>query len=734
MKQVFRRVIDRRGRVVIVELPEPYVGPDQVLVQSRYSLISSGTEMSTLKKTPVELAKQTLADPWMRNAVKQTVMSAGPTQSARRVWHEMITPREIGYSGAGTVVAFGSDVEGYQVGQTVAYAATGHAELAAPALNHVVPVPDNVDLREAAFVTVGGIAMQALRRADLQFGEVVAIYGLGLVGQLAARIALAAGCVVVGIDVNPRANELARQAGASFVVSPRDPEWKRQILDFTGKHGVDATIVCASSDSSEIINSSMEITRRQGRVVIVGYVKLDIHPKEFLYREIDLRYSRAYGPGSYHTGYEKGRLDYPFGYVRWTEKRNLAEVIRLLSTGAVSLEPLIGGVYDLDDVQSAFDAVQQGTLGGLAALIRYSDEEPERKATIEVNPRPGKEGVVGISLIGFGNHALAQHLPNLRAMKGVEIRGIASATGRNAAALAEKIDATIVTTDIQAVLDDPDTDGVVISTIQPEHYANLCAAIAADKAILVEKPLVTRVDHFQDILRRVEQARTEGREILLTVGLNRRYSPMIRRLRESVDGSIDSVTYTVTRPYLPPDHWSLDPVDGGGRLISEGEHFVDLCNLLIGQEPISVYARALGPVPDDLRTLCNYAVTIHYDRAVANITFDESGSADFPTERITVLAKGQVATLDDFGSLIVHGRKARKLGDGIGASMGHKEQLREFIAAIRGEKSSLLGWEGASLATLIVFAAEESIRTGDAINLAAFRASLLEGGDVVEPA
>jgi predicted dehydrogenase/threonine dehydrogenase-like Zn-dependent dehydrogenase len=724
MKQVFRRVIDRRGNVVVVELPEPYVGPDQVLVQSRYSLISSGTEMSTLAKTPVELAKQTLSDPWMRNAVKQTVLSAGMTQSARRIWHEMITPREIGYSGAGTVIAYGEDVEGFQVGQTVAYAATGHAELAAPAINHVVPVPDHVDLRHASFVTVGGIATQALRRADLQFGEVVAIYGLGLVGQLAARIALAAGCVVVGIDVNPKANALAKDAGASFVVNPRDPDWKRQILDSTGKHGVDATIVCASSDSSEIINASMEITRRQGRVVIVGYVKLDIHPKEFLYREIDLRYSRAYGPGSYHTGYEKGRLDYPFGYVRWTENRNLAEVIRLISVGAISLEPLIGGVYDLDDVQSAFDAVQQGTLGGLAALIRYSDAEPERKPTLEINPRPRKDGTVGISLIGFGNHVLAQHLPNLRAMRGVEIRGVASATGRNAAALAEKIDATIVTTDIQAVLDDPGTDGVLISTIQPEHYEHLRHAIEADKAILVEKPMVTTLDQFQDILRRME-----GKEILLTVGLNRRYSPMIRRLREAVDGQIDSVSYTVTRPYLPPDHWSLDPIDGGGRLISEGEHFVDLCNLLIDQAPVSVYARALGKVPDDLRTLCNYAVTIHYPTAVANITFDESGSADFPTERITVLAKGQVATLDDFGALTVHGKKVRKLGDGIGASMGHKEQLREFIAAIRGEKNSLLSWEGASLATLTVFAAQESIRTGEAVNLAAFRASLLSDDD-----
>ena len=228
---------------MLLDLPEPHLGADQVLVQSRYSLISSGTEMSTLAKTPVELAKQTLADPWMRSVVKQTVFSAGVAQTARRVWHEMVTPREIGYSGAGTVLAIGENVENLQAGQAVAYAATGHAELAAPTINHVVPVPDDVDLRHAAFVTVGGIAMQALRRADLQFGEVVAVYGLGLVGQLCARIALAAGCVVVGIDISPQANDIALAAGVSLVLDPRDPEWKRRLLDFTDKNGVSPGMV-----------------------------------------------------------------------------------------------------------------------------------------------------------------------------------------------------------------------------------------------------------------------------------------------------------------------------------------------------------------------------------------------------------------------------------------------------------------------------------------------------------
>jgi predicted dehydrogenase/threonine dehydrogenase-like Zn-dependent dehydrogenase len=719
MKQLVRRVIDRRGQVNVLDVPVPHVGPDQLLVQSHYSLISSGTESSTLAKTPTELVKQTISDPWMRHVVKQTMFATGLGQTARRVWHEMITPREIGYSGAGTVLGIGTNVEGFQVGQHVAYAATGHAEVTAPSINHVVPVPDEVDLRHAAFVTVGGIAMQSLRRADIQFGETVAVYGLGLVGQLCARIALAAGAVVIGVDINPAANELARDAGVQLVVDPSKPDWKRRILDYTDKNGVDATIICASSDSAEIINASMEITRRQGRVVIVGYVGLDIHPKNFLYREIDLRYSRAYGPGSYDAGYEKGRVDYPFGYVRWTEQRNLAEFIRQISTGAISIEPLIAGVYEIERAQEAFDAIRNRTLPGVAALISYGTA-PNVSPTIQVKPRARQSGKVGLSLIGFGNHVLGKHLPNLRSMKNVELRGIASATGRNAVALAPSLGATLVTTDVDEVLLDPGTDGVMICSAQPEHHEHLVKAIDAGKAIFVEKPMVTTLPDFRDIMLRMRHS-----DVLLTLGLNRRYSPMVERLRSSIDGQVDYIEYTVTQPFVPADHWTLDPIDGGGRLITEGEHFIDLCNLIIGKPPISVTARALGHVPDDLRTLCNFVVTLHYDGAVATVMFNESGAAQFPRERLTVFGRGQIAILDDFAKLEVHKEGVDKHGSGLRKSMGHHEELEEFVKAIRGEPNHLLSWEDASLATLCMFAAQESIRTGAAYDVEEFRSALL---------
>lgn len=724
MKQIVRRVIDRKGKVVVIDLPEPHLGSDQILVQNHYSLISSGTEMNTISKTPTELLKQTVSDPWMRHVVKQTVFATGVTQTASRVWQEMTMPREIGYSGAGRVLALGERVEGFQVGDKVAYAATGHAELVAPSINHVVSVPEEIDLRHAAFVTVGGIAIQSLRRAEIQFGEVVAVYGLGLVGQLCGRLAKAAGCIVVGIDLNERCNEMAKESGVDLVLNPSDSDWVRRVMDFTGKNGVDATIICASSKSDEIINSSMEITRKQGRVVIVGYVNLNIHPKNFLYREIDLRYSRAYGPGSYHNAYEKGRVDYPFGYVRWTEKRNLQEFIRLIGAGTVCLDPLIQNTYPVERAQDAFDAIRAGTLNGAGTLLSYdSGKEPNRRRTLEVRSRRKTNGKVGVSIVGVGNHVLGKHLPNLRNMPDVEVRGLVSATGKNASMVAEKVGATIITTDIDEVLADPDTDAVMICSSQPEHSDHLRKVIEAGKAVFVEKPLVTRLEDFAEIARLMEV-----KPVLFALGVNRRYSPILDKLRELIKKPVDAVTYLVSQPFVPPNHWTLDEVDGGGRLITEGEHFIDICHLLIGLEPKSVYAKVLGEMPGDLRNLCNFAITIHYEGAVANVLFDECGGAGYPRERVTVFAKGCVAILDDFARLTLHGTKKKSYGSGFAKEMGHKQILKEFVAALRNQPNRLLTWKQTRQATLCMFAAQESIRSGQPVDIKEFEKSLTYEG------
>jgi predicted dehydrogenase/threonine dehydrogenase-like Zn-dependent dehydrogenase len=718
MRQIVRRVIDRKGKVVTIELPMPQLGPHQVLAQNCFSLISSGTEMSTLSKTPPELVKQTLSDPWMREAVKRTILAAGPIQTVRRVWHEMVVPREIGYSGAGKALAIGSEVKDISVGDTVAYAAVGHAEVVAPAFNHVVGVPDTVPLKEAAFVTVGGIAMQSLRRADIQFGETIAVYGLGLVGQLCAQIAQAAGCVVVGIDLNEGRTKLAAETCCDYVYNPLKVDLERSINEITAKHGVDATIICASTKSPEVINKAIAITRRQGRVVIVGYVKLDIHPKNFLYKELDLRYSRAFGPGSYHTAYEKGRLDYPFGYVRWTEKRNLAEFIRLIGAGKLKLGELIGESFPVKDAQQAFDQIRAGTLKGVAALIDYRlDSEVDMRKAIPVPERPKQKGQTGIAIVGCGNHVLGLLLPALRKIPEVSLRGLVSASGKNAHTVAHSSGAPITATDIDSVLSDTETDALMICSAQQTHFEHVRAAIEKNKAIFVEKPLVMLRDHLSEICELMDR-----QPVLFTLGLNRRYSPLIQRLRDELQGAVKAVHYTVSQSFIPPDHKSLDPDEGGGRLIAEGEHFIDLCHLLIGEKPQSIQAFPLGERPDDLRTLSQFVVMIRYPNAVGTITFVESGAPGFPRERLQVEGPGQVAVLEDFAKLTIYGKKTRSWGRRGKIEMGHREQLKEFIKALRGEPNQLLDWEGALAASRCMFAAEESLRSGETVYLDRFLA------------
>ena len=721
MKQVVRRVIDRKGNVVLLDLPAPHLGPDQVFVQNEFSLISSGTELSTLSKTPAELVKQTISDPWMRHVVAQTVFVAGPTQTARRIWQEMLMPREIGYSGAGTVLAVGRNVEGFRVGGKAAYAATGHAEIVAPTINHIVPVPDRLDLKHAAFVTVGGIAIQSLRRASVQFGETVAIYGLGLVGQICAMIAKAAGCVVIGIDIDPGRTEIARECGADLVLNPSGTDLHRRIMDTTRKHGVDSTIICAHSKSDAIINSSMEITRKQGRVVIVGYVKLDINPKNFLHREIDLRYSRAYGPGSYHHSYEKGRVDYPYEYVRWTEKRNLEEFVRLIDSGSINLAPLIGATYPLDRAQEAFDAISGGTLPGVAALLQYSSEDLDGRQAIILAERPKKAGKTGISLVGCGNHTLGSTIPLLTSFSDVEIRAIATATGKNAELVAKKVSATMTTTEISDALNDPGTDGLIISSNHSEHAQHIEMAIDAGKAIYVDKPMVTLAKDYVEIARKLE-----ANPILFALGLNRRYSPIVTKARELLQGPLNSIKYQVCQPFVPPEHWTLDPIDGGGRLLCEGEHFIDLCNFLIGQRPQSIFACVLGKEPEDVRSLSGFSITLHYAGAEANIVFSESGVQGYPREKLTLLGSGQVLVIDEFAKLTVFGNKKRVVGKGLKKQMGHEQSLHQFVKALRGEPNSLLTWEEAEAATLSLFAAQESIRTGQSISIRQFRQELFD--------
>jgi predicted dehydrogenase/threonine dehydrogenase-like Zn-dependent dehydrogenase len=683
MQQVFRRVLDKKGRILVKEIPAPVCGPDRVLVASRYSAISAGTEGATIGKTFPELLKQTLQDPWMRNAVKNLVFGASPAMIKNIVWDEMTQMRVIGYSGSGIVLETGENVRGIQKGDRVGFAAQGHAEIVAPSSNLTIPIPDSVPFEDAAFVTVGGIAMQGVRRAEIQLGERVAVIGLGLVGQLVSQLVNAAGGHVIGVDVDPkRLDQLGAIIPHAGIVDASGSDPVQTVLSMTGGFGADAVIICAASKDPSIANQAMKMSRKQGRVVFVGIVKMDLERMPFFRNELDLRFSRAYGPGSYDAEYENGRIDYPQHYVRWTEERNLAEFLRLLQEGRVKVHPLIGGVFPVEEAQKAYDQLNNGSLPGISALLKYEgDSETAGRTTISMPVhRKTKEGKINIGVIGCGNFTRSTHLPNLHKNRNFQIRAIASGTGSSAASVVSKYGVGRSTTDYHDILRDSEIDAVLIATRHHMHGPIACDALKAGKHVMVEKPAVLDWEQFHELERVLLE--TDG---VYMVGYNRRYAPLAVELKKHIKDDLGlMVQYEVCVPEIPLDHWTLNPVEGGGRLIGEAEHFFDFINFLAGESPTKVTARCVLRESETVHSQFNFMVDLEYrHRVLGTVMYTSYAAPGSSREKITVYQDRQTMAIDDFKKLLIRGAVKRTRRSRF-ADMGHRAELDYFAESIRG--------------------------------------------------
>ena len=682
MHQVFRRVLDKKGKILVKEIPAPGCGPDQVLVASRYTAISVGTEGATLGKTFPELVKQTLQDPWMRSAVKNLIFGASPETIKNIVWDELTQMRIIGYSGSGVVLEIGKNVGGIQKGDRVAFAAQGHAEIVAPSSNLTIPIPDSVSFQDAAFVTVGGIAMQGVRRAEVQLGERVAVIGLGLVGQLVSQLVNAAGGHVIGVDVDPkRLDELGAIIPHAGKVDAGGSNPVQTVLSMTGGFGADAVIICAASKDPSIANQAMKMSRKQGRVVFVGIVKMDLERMPFFRNELDLRFSRAYGPGSYDAEYERGRIHYPQHYVRWTEQRNLAEFLRLLQEGRVRVQLMIGGIFPVEEAQKAYDQLNDGTLPGISALLEYkADSETAARRTISM-PLTSRirGGKINIGLIGCGNFTRSTHLPNLHKKRAFQIRAIASATGSSAASVVSRYGVDRSTTDYHDILSDPEIDAVLIATRHQTHGPMACEALRAGKHVLVEKPAVLNWEQYREL----EQTLVETDRVYM-VGYNRRYAPLAVELKKCIKDDLGLIVqYQVCVPEIPPDHWTLNHVEGGGRLIGEAEHFFDFINFLAGESPTKVTARCILQESETIYSQFNFMIDLEYEnRVLGTVTYTSYAAVGSPRELITVYQGQKTMTIDEFKKLMVRG-DIKKTHRSPFADMGHRAELDFFAASIK---------------------------------------------------
>ena len=712
-----KQVLVKGGKVYIEEAPPPALSPGKALVQVRYSLISSGTESGFVSEggTAAYVMKKA-KDPLNVEKVKRKLASVGIKGTLEVVKSKLFESQAPGYSSSGVIVECAEGVPGFRVGDRVACAGVGyasHAEYNAVPHQLLTPIPDGVDFDEAAFVALGAIAMQGVRRAAPAFGETIVVLGLGLVGQLAAQIVRAAGCRVIGCDPIAAKRELAVELGADVARAPAN--LASVVTEWTAGYGADAVIICAASKDSGVTNQALEVCRQKGRVVVVGAVGMHLEREPLYLKELDFFLSCSYGPGRYNPAYEEKGLDYPIGYVRWTEGRNMAEFLRMLAERKVCVKPLISAVKPVDQAQEAYRAILGGEGNAISALIAYPvDKEAGGQAPARVLALKAQERAadgIGVAVIGAGGMARGFHLPNLARIPGCHVEAVADAVGSTAKQSAERYGARYCTSDYHDVLRDEKVKAVVIATRHNLHKEMALAALEAGKHVFVEKPLALNVPDAEAICAAVAET-----GLLLTVGFNRRFSPYARQAKAALAHARGPkmLVYRCNAGPLPPGHWATDPVEGGGRILGEAVHFFDFACWLFDADPVSIRADRVDSDSEEIIAEDNLTAVLRFpDGSLATIIYCATGHPGIPKERIEVFGGAGGVVIDDYRSIQfagLPGKSVRKAGE----NKGQYGLMENFIQAVRGEAELEVTAEHGLRATRIACEVLRCARGGEA--------------------
>lgn len=678
MKQVLQ--VLGTGEIEVADVPDPVVRAGGVLVRTQASVVSVGTDRTQIDFGRKSLVAKARERPEQVRQVLQSVARDGLQATRDRVRRKLAGRVALGYSCAGIVEAIGEGVDDLAVGQRVACAGAGyasHAERVWVPKHLAVPLPDEVSFEDGAFATMGAIALHGIRQAAPVLGETVAVIGLGLLGQLTVQMLAAAGVRAIAIDVDPARVALAQAAGAQGLL--RSDAVEQAVAMATDGIGVDAVLITAATSSDDPIRLSGRITRDRGRVVLVGAVPMNVPRSPFYEKEIDLRFSRSYGPGRYDRNYEEKGHDYPIGFVRWTERRNLAEFLRLVAAGQVRLDGLVTHRFPVERAADAYASVRSG--GGTAPIgvvLTYPEHAATTPARILVGgPARAVKGRPALGFIGAGSFASDMLLPILKTLD-VELAGVATARGVTAHQAAQEFGFRYTASDPDALFSDAAVHAVAIATRHDDHADLATRALAAGKAVFVEKPLA--LDHAS--LERVVAAAADGPPLL--VGFNRRFAPatafVMDRLRRLPGARV--IHIRVNAGYIPPDSWMHDPAVGGGRIVGEGCHFIDLARHLAGAPVRDVAVTAVGGPDPAARLQDNVHIALCFEEgSIASILYTAKGNTKAGKERIEVFAAGTTAVIDDFRSAEFHGERVEHWKGR--QDKGHAEQLRRFVACLK---------------------------------------------------
>jgi predicted dehydrogenase/threonine dehydrogenase-like Zn-dependent dehydrogenase len=681
-----RQVVVTSDGIAVDDVPAPRIGPGQVLVKTAFSCISPGTELMTVARAAEPIWRTVLREPAQAVDKALDAVNEGLTGANRRLRERSTRIRPTGYSASGIVLAAGQGVHDLHPGDRVACSGAGyanHAEVLAVPRNLVARVPDDVALEAAAAVTLGAIALHGVRRADTTLGETFVVVGLGAVGQLTAQLLRLSGCRVFVADVDARRADLALSLGADAAIDPSSADPVHEVKLRTDGRGADGVIITAATSSDEIISEAFRMCRQKGRVVLVGDVGLNLRREDLYADELELRISTSSGPGRYDPSYEENGIDYPFGYVRWTENRNMQAVLDLMARGQLEMDQLLSSPWDITHAVEAFASLKDDSKP-ILVLLRSPDDvqdEAPRMAAPQQTSRAIVDRPVRMAVIGVGSFARTVHLPNLKSQPAnFEVHSVVAQHGTNATEVKRAFQARHATTDAEEVLADPAIDAVLIATRHDLHAELTLRALGTGKHVMVEKPLAIDADQLTS-LRRWFAGRTQS-PVLMT-GFNRRFSPLIVLLRAWLQNRAcpAMLNYEMNAGYLPPSHWVHGP-QGGGRNIGEACHIYDLFHSLIGSEVVGVTATSLRPTSGPYRADDNFVTTINFnDGSVAVLTYSALGAPEHPKERLTVHVDGRTAVLEDFRFL--------QLGTASPVTLrrpakGYQEELTAFAGAVRG--------------------------------------------------